>query len=326
MKNKRPNLNLIIGLLLFTVLSLSCSKDEVPCVKTTWYYDADADGLGDKLKPYDACEQPPGYVTNSTDDDDNPVKNIIPTKGYTTPKSYANLKLAWADEFDGTSLNETFWNYEIGNNNGWGNNELQYYKKENTSVKDGYLIIQAKNESAGNQIYTSSRLTTQNKYNFKYGRVDIRAALPKGQGIWPALWMLGKNFNTVGWPKCGEIDIMEMVGGSTGNGSDKTTYGTVHWDNFGQYAQYGGNTKLTSGIFNDEFHVFSIVWDAQKIVWYLDDKQFHVIDTTPAGLSEFQEEYFLLVNLAVGGNWPGKPDGTTVLPQHLVVDYIRVFQ
>jgi beta-glucanase (GH16 family) len=324
----RTNLNIIIASALLSTLNLSCSKKEdIPCVKTTWYLDADFDGLGDKSKSLEACEQPAGYVSNSNDTDDNPVKNTIPTKGYTTPTSYANLKLAWADEFDGTSLNENFWNYELGNNNGWGNNELQYYKKENTSVKDGYLIVQAKAENFSGQNYTSSRLTTQNKFNFKYGRIDIRAALPKGQGIWPALWMLGKNITTVNWPKCGEIDIMEMIGGSgSGTGSDKTTYGTAHWDNAGSHALYGGNTKLASGVFNDEFHVFSIVWDAKKIVWYLDDKQFHIIDTTPAGLSEFQEEYFLLVNLAVGGDWPGKPDGTTLLPQQLVVDYIRVFQ
>jgi beta-glucanase (GH16 family) len=303
-----------------------CKKEETPCVKKTWYLDADFDGLGDKSKPLDACESPAGYVSNSNDDNDDPNKSTIPTKGYSTPATYANLKLLWADEFNGTSLNESFWNYEIGNNNGWGNNELQYYKKENTSVKDGYLIIQAKSENFSGQNYTSSRLTTQNKFNFKYGRIDIRAALPKGQGIWPALWMLGKNIPQVNWPKCGEIDIMEMVGGSSGNGSDKTTYGTAHWDNNGSHAQYGGNTKLASGVFNDEFHVFSIVWDAKKIAWLLDDIQFHVIDTTPSGLSEFQEEYFLLVNLAVGGDWPGKPDGTTVLPQQLVVDYIRVFQ
>lgn len=328
MTNLRIIFNLFIGLFLFTTLTISCSKGEEPCVKKTWYQDADGDGKGNKLVSYDACDQPTSYVANSDDDDDGPKTPAfaIPTKGYTTPTTYANLKSVWADEFDGTSLNETFWNYELGNNNGWGNNELEYYKKENTSVKDGYLIIQAKNESAGNQIYTSSRLTTQNKYNFKYGRVDIRAALPKGQGIWPALWMLGKNITTVSWPKCGEIDIMEMVGGNSGNGSDRTTYGTAHWDNNGQHAQYGGNEKLASGTFNDEFHVFSIVWDAKKIVWYLDDVQFHVIDTTPAGLSEFQEEYFFIINLAVGGNWPGKPDGSTVFPQHLVVDYIRVFQ
>lgn len=326
MKNMRINLNLLIGLFLFTALTISCSKGEEPCVKKTWYQDADGDGLGSKTVTYDACDQPIGYVANNNDDNDNPVKtpvSIIPAKGYTTPTTYANLKSVWADEFDGTSLNEANWNFEIGNNNGWGNNELEYYKKENTSVKDGNLIIQAKSESIGNQFYTSSRITTQNKFNLKYGRVDIRAALPKGQGIWPALWMLGKNITTVSWPKCGEIDIMEMIGGT---GKDNTMYGTAHWDNNGQHAQYGGNTQLASGVFNDEFHVFSIIWDAKKIAWYLDDKKFHEIDTTPAGLSEFQEEYFFIINLAVGGNWPGMPDGSTVLPQHLVVDYIRVFQ
>jgi len=301
MKNIRTNLNLITLLFLFTALLFSCKKD-------------DSDKTPVSIIPNNGFTTPP-------------PPSIIPEKGYTTPATYANLKKVWGDEFDGTSLNETFWNYELGNNNGWGNNELENYKKENTSVKDGYLVIQAKNESAGDQIYTSSRLTTQNKYSFKYGRVDIRAALPKGQGIWPALWMLGKNMPQVSWPKCGEVDIMEMIGGGgSGNGSDKTTYGTAHWDNNGSHAQYGGNTKLSSGVFNDEFHVFSIVWDAKKIAWYLDDVKFHEIDTTPAGLSAFQEEYFFIINLAVGGNWPGKPDGTTVLPQQLVVDYIRVFQ
>lgn len=318
--------NLIFFLFLFTTLSISCSKVDEPCVKKTWYQDADSDGLGNKAVTSEACEQPNGYVSNSNDDNDNPVKtpvSIIPTKGYTTPTTYANLKAVWADEFNGTSLNETYWNYEIGNNNGWGNNELQYYKKENTTVKDGYLIVEAKAENISGQSYTSSRLTTQNKFNLKYGRIDIRAALPKGQGIWPALWMLGKNITSVNWPKCGEIDIMEMIGGP---GKDNTVHGTVHWDNNNSHAQYGGSTQLSSGIFNDEFHVFSIVWDARKIVWYLDDKKFHEIDTTPAGLSEFQEEYFLLINLAVGGNWPGSPNASTIFPQHLIVDYIRVFQ
>jgi beta-glucanase (GH16 family) len=328
MKTVRANPNLTIGLIFFVALSLSCSKEETPCVKKTWYQDADSDGKGNKNITFEACEQPATFVANSDDDDDRAVKttvSIVPVKGYTTPATYANLKSVWADEFDGTSLNEKFWNYELGNNNGWGNNELQFYKKENTSIKDGYLILEAKPENTGGQNYTSSRLTTQNKLNVKYGRIDIRAALPKGQGIWPALWMLGKNIPQVSWPKCGEIDVMEMIGGDA-TGRDNTVYGTAHWDNNGQHAQFGGNTKLNAGIFNGEFHVFSIVWDERKIVWYLDDKQYHVIDTTPAGLSEFQEEYFFIINLAVGGNWPGRPNGTTIFPQYLVVDYIRVFQ
>jgi beta-glucanase (GH16 family) len=308
---------------------LGCKKnEEKPCVKTTWYQDADFDGLGNPLVSLEACEKPVGYVDNKNDKDDNPIKpSIIPTTGYITPNKYDGLKLIWADEFEGITLNETNWNYELGdgcpNNCGWGNNELQYYRKENTSVKDGYLIIQAKNESFGNKFYTSSRLTTQNKLNFRYGRVDIRAALPKGQGLWPALWMLGKNINTVGWPKCGEIDIMEMVGGTS---KDNKVYSTSHWDNNGAHAQYGLSTTLAMGIFYDEFHVFSMVWNEKKIITYLDDKPFYEIDTTPAGLSEFQEEFFLIFNVAVGGSFPGNPDGTASFPQQMVVDYVRVFQ
>lgn len=322
--------NLNFAVVLTTIFFVSCKKTEEPCATKTWYQDADNDGLGSKIVTYDACEQPIGYVSNNNDDNDVPYKapvSIIPAKGYTTPTTYANLKAVWADEFNGTALDEKFWNYELGDgcpsNCGWGNSELQFYKKENTSVKDGYLLIQAKPETFGNRNYTSSRLTTQNKVNLKYGRVDIRAALPKGQGLWPALWMLGSNINTVGWPKCGEIDIMEMIGGT---GKDNTTYGTAHWDNNGNHAQYGGNTQLVSGVFNDEFHVFSIIWDAKKIVWYVDDKKFHEIDTTPAGLSEFQEDYFFIFNVAVGGSWPGNPDGSTGFPQQMIVDYIRVFQ
>ncbi len=317
---------LTISLFLLVLFSFSCTKTEEPCSEKTWYIDADNDGKGDKNESFRACEAPIGYVSNA--DDDNDIKTtevvvpIIPLKGFSTPLTYANMKLVWADEFSGTSLNESNWNYELGNNNGWGNNELQIYKKENTEVKEGNLLITAKKESGQ---YTSSRLTTQNKFNVKYGRIDIRAALPKGQGIWPALWMLGKNFNEVGWPRCGEIDIMEMVGGDA-PGRDNTTHGTVHWDNGGSYASYGGKTSLPSGIFNGEYHVFSLVWDSKKISWLLDDKEYHAIDITPSGLSEFQNEFFLILNVAVGGNWPGSPDNSITFPQYMVVDYIRVFQ
>jgi beta-glucanase (GH16 family) len=203
---------------------------------------------------------------------------------------------------------------------------LEYYQKANTTVADGYLFIEARKESKGGKEYTSSRIITRDKVSIKYGRVDIRAALPKGQGIWPALWMLGSNFSTVGWAKCGEIDIMEMIGG--GSGRDNRVYGTAHWydDDPGANVNYGGGTTLASGTFADEFHVFSIIWDEEKITWYLDDKQFQVIDITPDELSEFHEEFFFIMNVAVGGNWPGSPDGTTVFPQRMAVDYIRVFQ
>jgi beta-glucanase (GH16 family) len=256
------------------------------------------------------------------------VSVAIPTKGYTTPLSYPGLKLVWQDEFDGNSLDLTTWKFETGGS-GFGNNELQYYQEGNTIVEYGNLIIKAKKESFNGREYTSSRIITQGKKEFKYGRVDIRAKLPKGQGIWPALWMLGSNINTVGWPKCGEIDIMEMVGG--GAGKDDKVYGTAHWDDSKVgHASYGGSTSLTNGkIFSDEFHVFSIVWDASFITWYLDDVKFqekNVIDITPDELSELRKELFFIFNVAVGGNWPGSPNTSTVFPQYMAVDYIRVFQ
>lgn len=248
----------------------------------------------------------------------------IPTTGYTTPESYDGMSLVWQDEFEGEELSPDNWTFETGTGeNGWGNNELQYYKEENTSVQDGYLIITAKKEAYEGREYTSSRIVTQGKQSFKYGRVDIRAALPQGQGIWPALWMLGESLSTVSWPASGEIDIMEMIGGE---GKDNQVHGTVHWDEAGQHASYGQGATLEEGVFADEFHVFSIVWDENKITWYLDDVQFNVIDITPENLSEFHEEFFFIFNVAVGGNWPGAPDNSTQFPQSMIVDYVRVFQ
>lgn len=251
----------------------------------------------------------------------------IPQQGFESPLSYEGYGLVWQDEFEGASLS-TDWVYEIGdgcpNLCGWGNNELQYYRRENASVRDGYLIIQAKQEEFGGKNYTSTRLKTQGKKSFTFGRIDIRAVLPRGQGIWPAFWMLSERITEVNWPLSGEIDIMEMVGGA--NGRNSTVHGTIHYDENGTYRYTGGQTSLSSGIFNDKFHVFSISWDAEKIVWFLDNVEFHREDISPAYMDEFRHPFFLLVNLAVGGNWPGSPDNTTIFPQQLVVDYIRVFQ
>ena len=256
-----------------------------------------------------------------------PGPGFIPTTGYSTPLSYPNYNLVWNDEFEGNSLSTNDWNYEIGTgSNGWGNNELQYYTNENTRFQDGYLIIDAKQELTNGSNYSSSRITTQNKQSFKYGRIDIRAALPYGQGLWPALWMLGNDISSVGWPFCGEIDIMELVGGDVSGGGDDVVHGTVHWDNGGSYANYGQSNTLSDGIFANEFHVFSIVWDEQSITWYRDDIQYNVIDITPVNMTEFHQEFFFIFNVAVGGNWPGSPNTETEFPQSMIVDYVRVFQ
>ena len=321
----------VISLLLMLTL-VGCNNGESStstekCTETTWYQDSDNDRLGNPNMSQQSCTQPINYVANANDDDDlNNEIFTIPTSGYSTPNNYSGLSLIWADEFDGTQLNENYWTFQLGDGCpaicGWGNNELENYQKENTSFQNGNLIIRAKKET-GNNNFTSSRINTKGKFSFKYGRVDVRAALPVGQGIWPAIWMLGENIDQVGWPKCGEIDIMEKIGG---NGRENTAYGTVHWDNNGQNADYGGSQTLTSGNFQNEFHVFTIKWTLNSIIWYIDDIQFHIIDTTPSELSEFQKDFHLLINLAVGGNWPGNPDATTTFSQYLIVDYIRVFQ
>lgn len=246
--------------------------------------------------------------------------------GYSTPLMYEGYDLVWHDEFDGNTINATNWVFETGtgcpNLCGWGNNELQYYRKENAWVEEGTLTIEARQEQYGGSNYTSSRIKTQRQRSFQYGRIDIRALLPEGQGIWPALWMLGSNITSVGWPRCGEIDIMEMIGGQ---GRDNKVHGTLHWDTNG-HASAGGSYTLAEGTFGDEYHVFTIIWDESTIQWFVNDTRFHVIDITPGHMTEFHDDFFFIFNIAVGGNWPGNPDSTTRFPQQMKVDYVRVFQ
>lgn len=247
--------------------------------------------------------------------------------GYVTPEQYEGYTLVWNDEFNDNEINTNDWTFEMGDgcpdNCGWGNNELQYYRRENAWEKDSVLTIEARKENFGGKMYTSTRMITQQKQSFQYGRIDIRALLPQGQGIWPALWMLGEDINSVGWPKCGEIDIMEMVGGE---GSDNTVHGTVHYDINGNHVYHGGHKSLASGIYADKYHVFSILWDKSSIKWYVDDAQFYTTDISSSDTNEFHQKFFFIFNIAVGGNWPGSPDATTSFPQQMKVDYIRVFQ
>ncbi|NHB68102.1 glycoside hydrolase family 16 protein [Perlabentimonas gracilis] len=252
--------------------------------------------------------------------------NVSVGEGYTTPIEYDGYTLIWNDEFETNSVNTNKWVFETGNGCpnlcGWGNNELQYYRAENAWVGDDVLTIEAREEAYQGRSYTSTRMKTQGKFSFKYGRVDIRALLPRGQGIWPALWMLGNSITSVGWPACGEIDIMEMIGG---NGRENTVHGTVHWDSNG-HAYTGGGYTLSSGNFANEYHVFSIIWDETYIKWYVNDVKFYEVNITPNHMAEFHQPHFFIFNIAVGGYWPGSPDATTVFPQQMRVDYIRVFQ
>lgn len=251
------------------------------------------------------------------------MKLIVDDTGYSTPLSYPNYSLVWSDEFNGQAIKSTNWTFEIGNS-GWGNNELENYTEriENAFVSHGNLIIEARAEVFGGSNYTSARMITRAKKSFKYGRIDIRAKLPTGQGIWPALWMLGSNIGTVGWPACGEIDIMELIGKSPNK-----VYGTLHWGaSVASHQSSGNNYTLSSGIFNDQFHVFSMVWDANQIQLFVDDNPAYFTKNINDNALPFNNDFFFIFNVAVGGDWPGSPDGTTQFPQRMIVDYVRVFQ
>jgi beta-glucanase (GH16 family) len=249
----------------------------------------------------------------------------IPEDGYITPESYTGYELAWADEFNGTSINTTNWTHEIGGG-GWGNNELEYYtdRAENSYISDGALVIEARKENFNGAPYTSARMITKDKRTFTHGRVDVRAILPEGQGIWPAIWMLGNNISTVGWPACGEIDIMELVGNDP-----STVHGTAHWGAQGQGFSFskGEDYKLSGGAkFSDEYHVFSILWKFGEIEWLVDDNPFFKLTISDVnGNYPFDQDFFFILNVAVGGNWPGNPDSSTSFPQRMVVDYVRIF-
>ena len=233
----------------------------------------------------------------------------------------AAYNLVWSDEFDGTSLNTANWVYDIGTGSGgWGNNELEYYtnRTQNVAVTGGNLVITALKESYGGMGYTSGRIKTLGKQSWTYGKIEARIKLPTGQGIWPAFWMLGSNMPTVGWPACGEMDIMEHVN------NEGVTHGTMHWD-YNGYQYYGGPSPALDVT---QYHVYSIEWNASAIKWFIDGTKYWEgnIANNINGTDEFHRPFFILLNLAVGGNWPGSPNSSTVFPAKMYVDYVRVYQ
>lgn len=251
---------------------------------------------------------------------------VIDGSGYEAPEQYQGFTKVWEDNFDGNAIDTDHWTHEIGGG-GWGNNELQYYtdRSNNSFVTSGYLVIEAKEESFGGRDYTSARLISQDKQEFQYGRLDIRAKLPEGKGLWPAIWMLGQDFQDVGWPRCGEIDIMELIGSSP-----QIVHGTAHYGNeSGIHSFMGSSTFLSGGKkFSEEFHVFSVVWRENYIQWQMDGVPFYTLEPSDIGdgVWPFNDSFFFILNVAVGGNWPGSPNDNTVFPQRMIVDYVRVFQ
>ncbi|MES2657291.1 MAG: glycoside hydrolase family 16 protein [Verrucomicrobiota bacterium] len=235
--------------------------------------------------------------------------------------------LVWADEFsqsDGAKPDPAKWGHDIGGS-GWGNNELQYYtdRTENARIEGGNLVIEARAENYSGKNHTSARLLTKGKWSWTYGRIEARIRIPRGQGIWSAFWMLGANVDVVNWPACGEIDIMENIGSLP-----STLYGTAHGPGYSGAGGVSGNTVLSGSELADDFHVYAIEWEENRIQWFLDGQPYFTV--TPGSLPNggswaFNQPQFLLLNLAVGGNWPGPPNGSTVFPQRMTVDYVRVY-
>lgn len=235
--------------------------------------------------------------------------------------------LVWADEFaqaDGTAPDSTKWGYDIGGA-GWGNNELEYYtsRTNNVRIEGGKLVIEARAENYLGKKYTSARLLTKSKWSWTYGRVEARIKIPRGQGLWPAFWMLGANIDSVGWPACGEVDIMENIGSEPA-----IVHGTIHGPGYSGGKGIGGPGTLTGAALADGFHVFAIEWETNRLRWYVDGQQYFTAATNnlPKGTTwVFTRPQFLILNVAVGGNWPGNPNGSTPFPQRMTVDYVRVY-
>ena len=257
-----------------------------------------------------------------------------PTTSTTSSNSNPTWTLVWSDEFngaDGSSPDPSKWGFDTGGN-GWGNNELETYtsRPENAEVQGGNLVITARQETyTGSdgitRNYTSARMLTAGKFSQQYGRFEARIKLPAGQGMWPAFWMLGDNIGSVGWPASGEIDIMENVGFEPG-----TVHGSVHGPGYTGGSGISATYALPAGQkFSDDFHVYAVEWQPNVVRFYVDSTLYETV--TPSNLPggavwEFDHPFFLLLNVAVGGDWPGAPDSTTVFPQTMLVDYVRVYQ
>jgi beta-glucanase (GH16 family) len=234
--------------------------------------------------------------------------------------------LVWSDEFDESgSPDPTLWTFDIGGD-GWGNNELQYYtsRSDNVFVENGKLIITARKENYGGNAYTSARITSRNRGDWKYCRVEVRAKLPEGRGTWPAIWMLPTDWEYGGWPASGEIDIMEHVGYDMG-----TVHGTVHTEayNGADGTQRGGDIYLDDA--HTAFHVYAIEWDADSIHFIVDSENYFTFPNYGTGYERwpFDKRFHLLMNIAIGGNWGGiEGVDDSIFPQTLEIDYVRVYQ
>ena len=244
-------------------------------------------------------------------------------------EDFGTWSLVWSDEFDGAAgapIDTSIWTHDVGGD-GWGNEQLEYNTDRTDNVRlsgDGFLEIVALQENYESNSYTSGRIKTEGGYEQGYGRYEARIKMPAGKGLWPAFWMLGANFSEVGWPTCGEVDIMEYRGDNT-----YTAHGTVHGPGYSGGEGIGTSYVLPEGTFSDDYHTFAVEIDPEHIAWYVDDNLYQRL--TPGDLPEgtpwvFSAEQFLILNLAVGGSFLENPDETTAFPATLSVDYVRAYE
>jgi beta-glucanase (GH16 family) len=245
---------------------------------------------------------------------------VSPDGSITDSTALNGWALVWHDEFNGPAIDTSIWTYEV-NGDGGGNNELQYYTAEprNAFIENGRLVIQALKENYLGKEYTSARMNTAGRRSWLYGRVDVRAKTPTGRGLWPAIWMLPTDWVYGGWPASGEIDIMEVLGNQPGK-----LYGTMHWGvDAAHHLSSGGTYTLPNNAsFANGFHTFSVEWSADSLLWFVDGIRYHGEKMGPP----FDKRFHLILNVAVGGNWPGNPDASTVFPQTMQVEFVRVYR
>lgn len=310
--------------LFFIILSCSGDKEQVPYVPTATCTDGIQNGTETSIDCGGVC---------------GTCKNVdIPTQGYDAPSQYDGYSLLWSDEFSANVLDTQKWGYHTGtgcpNLCDWGNAELQYFtdSKENVYVENGNLIIKAINRGIDGKNYTSGRIHTDNKFEFKFGRVDIRASMPKVAGTWAAFFMMNKNYNvnnpTAYWPKGGEIDIVEYLGENHNDIMGTAHYGIDFPVNHKYNSAHHG--PLNNQPFSDAYYVYSIIWEQDKITWLINNVAYHSITPTTTAASgqpyPFNDEFYFNFALSVGGNLPKVNPTASNFPTWLIIDYVRVFQ
>ncbi|MDH3363947.1 MAG: glycoside hydrolase family 16 protein [Gammaproteobacteria bacterium] len=283
-------------------------------------------GGGGSSAPVVGPPPPPAVNVNIT----NPTLTVLDNSAISPGDD--TLNLVWSDEFDGTQLDPEVWFFESGDGSqygipGWGNNELEWYLPDSAELSNGLLIMTARREAEGGKNYTSARINTRDRLAFRYGRIEARIRLPAGQGLWPAFWLLPQDDTYGSWAASGEIDVMEAVNPAASGGN--TVYGTLHYGGEWPANDSSGSQYQVSADITTEFHDYTLEWDVNEMRWYVDGVLYAMqnswYSSSGAFPAPFDQPFYILLNVAVGGNFPGSPTASTVFPVTMEVDYVRVY-